>query len=498
MKILLFMAALAVSAQGVPTPGAAPHRDLLIKNVRIVSAGPVSLSERADLVVHKGRIARIGYALSEDDYTFARVIDGAGRYLSPGLIDGHVHLGEVPGMSYAHEVTYADLAEETRAQMPRSFLYHGFTTLVDLNSNPRAMADWNRRDIRPRAYFCGGTPVVNGYPMSFMPKPARYRMMPYFLYDETRADEFPEGFDPEAHSPAAVVDRIRADGGICVKTHYERGFGGRGNLPVPSEEKIRELIAAAHARGMPVLLHANSQSSQRFGTAVDVDAFVHGMWTWDDRATTELHSGITDILDAAIQENIALQPTVQVLYGERDLHDPDYLEKPALKDVLPQNLIDWYATEDGQWWRRRMLNIPYFADMADKGLWREIDAEPIARVNNATTYFVKKGGRLLFGSDTPSDPTYANPPGLNGRLEMNNWLAAGITPQQLFYAATLGNARFYGLQDEIGSVAEGKRADLLLTTKNPMQDVSAYDRIEFVIVGGRVFKREELSAKNTP
>ena len=66
---------------------------------------------------------------------------------------------------------------------------------------------------------------------------------------------------------------------------------------------------------------------------------------------------------------------------------------------------------------------------------------------------------------------------------MQRWLDAGVTLAQLFRAATIANAEFFGLQEEIGTVEEGKRADLLLMTKTPMNDVSAFDAIDVVILG---------------
>ncbi|MGI9261523.1 MAG: amidohydrolase family protein, partial [Woeseiaceae bacterium] len=357
---------------------------------------------------------------------------------------------------------------------------------------------WNALEVRPRAFFCGAAPVFDGYPMSFMPKPARYEIMPYFLYDRSRADEFPAGVDPARHSPAAVIDRISADGGICVKTHFERGFGGRGDLPVPSSELVLQLVAAAHAKGLPVLMHANSETAQAFGNGTGVDAFAHGMWTWNDRSLTEIHTDIEQIVDESIAKGIALQPTIQVLYGEQDMHDPDYLADPRLPDVLPQSLLDWYPTEDGQWWRRRMLGIPIVAQLVEEGRWQELDAPPIARVSAALKYFVSKNGRLLYGSDTPSDPTFANPPGLNGRIEMDRWIAAGVKPSQLFIAATRTNAEFFGLNDEVGTIETGKRADMLLLRDNPLESVTAYDTIDLVILGGEVIERSSLAARANP
>ena len=468
--------------------------DLLIRDVLIISAGAPSPLQPMDVLVRDGRILSLEApgAIRPGDST--TVLDGAGRYLIPGLIDGHTHLNEIPGMTFEHEQAYPAISSEAREQIPRSYLYHGFTTVIDLNAEPRAIGDWNARAVRPQAYFCGAAPVFDGYPMSFMPKPARYEMMPYFLYDASRSEDFPEHVDPAAHTPTAVMNRVLADGGICVKTHHERGFGGRGNLPVPTVELTKKLVAAAHAKGLPVLLHANSQAAQSFGNQVGVDAFAHGMWTWDDRTATEPSPDVMNVVDATIAQHIRLQPTIQVLYGEQDIHNPEYLADPRLRHVLPGSLIDWYRTDDGQWWRRRMLQIPIVAQLVEEGRWRELDAPPVARVSAVLGYFAANGGPLLFGSDTPSDPTFANPPGLNGRIEMDRWIEAGVSPAQLFHAATIANAEFFGLAGDVGTIEAGKRANLLLLRGNPLEDVSAYDTIDYVILGGDVIDRSLLSA----
>jgi imidazolonepropionase-like amidohydrolase len=115
-------------------------------------------------------------------------------------------------------------------------------------------------------------------------------------------------------------------------------------------------------------------------------------------------------------------------------------------------------------------------------------------VKAATGYLAQHRARLLFGTDTPSAPTYANPPGLNAWLEMHRLLEAGVTPAQIFEMATLRNARALKLDQEIGTVEIGKRADLLLLRADPRQTVQAYDEIVKVIVGGRVLDRAELAA----
>ena len=498
MKIYLatFCFALAIIGCTIDTSEIVAN-GFLIKNVVIVSPERDVPSELTNVLVREGRIAAIGREIAQSAHESDQVIDGAGRYLTPGLIDAHTHLSDIPGMTDGHENDYPNIARDARRQIPRSYLYYGFTTVIDLASPPGVVEQWNKQDVRPHAYFCGPAPVFDGYPMNFIPKSVRYRVAPYFLFDEARADEFPGKYDPEEHMPQAVVAKMHDDGAICVKTFFEPGFGLQDDLPLPTKEMMRDLVTAANEQGMPVLLHANSQSAQAFGVETGVDGLAHGMWNWDERPAARLNPEVTLILDAIIERNIVWQPTMQVLYGERDLHNPDYLAGSELQDVLPQSLIDWYKTDDGRWFRNRMLDNPRVARVVESGHWEELGDAPIAGVTAALSYLASNGGRLSFGTDTPSSPTYANPPGLNGFMEMQRWLDAGVTPAQLFRAATIANAEFFGLQEEIGTVEEGKRADLLLMTKNPMNDVSAFDAIDVVILGGRVFPRSELSAKNT-
>jgi imidazolonepropionase-like amidohydrolase len=101
--------------------------------------------------------------------------------------------------------------------------------------------------------------------------------MPYFIVEGGADSDLPARVDPAAHTPEAVVARMKADGAICVKTFFDRGPDPRSSLPVPQLETIRALVRAAHAAGLPVLLHASSTEAQAFGLDAGVDIMAHGL-----------------------------------------------------------------------------------------------------------------------------------------------------------------------------------------------------------------------------
>ena len=488
----------AVALGAMLAAGGARAAELHIEHATVVAPGGRTLAD-AEVIVRDGRIVAIARAHGKHPPAAdTQVLDGTGLFLAPGLIDSHVHLGGIPGMTDEQERAHPDIARAAREQFPRSFLAFGFTTLVDLISTPEAMARWKSHDVVPDSYFCGGAPVVDGYPLNYIPKAVRYSALPYMLVEPGAAP--PPGVEPAAHTPQAVVTRMKADGAICVKTFFERGFGDAHDLPVPRPETIRELVRAAHAAGLPVLMHANAVEAQRFALDSGVDIIAHGLWNTGDRAPAgALTPDMKIILDRVVATHTYWQPTMQVLYGLHDLFEPGFLADPRLPRVLPGSLIDWYRTREGQWFRDAVAPPdPAVPAATQEATMRSNFEEVIGRVRASAGYLARHHGRLLFGTDTPSAPTYANPPGLNGWLEMQHLVAAGVSPAQIFEAATVRNAQALKLEGEIGTVEVGKRANLLLLRTDPRRSIAGYEHIVRVILGGRVLDPAALAADRAP
>jgi imidazolonepropionase-like amidohydrolase len=107
--------------------------------------------------------------------------------------------------------------------------------------------------------------------------------------------------------------------------------------------------------------------------------------------------------------------------------------------------------------------------------------------------FHAAGGTIILGTDTPAQDGVGNPPGLNTLREIESLAESGIPAAAIFCAATLGNAQAFRLDGEIGTVAPGLQADLLLLGANPLKSVAAYDQIEMVILDGVAIPRDELA-----
>ena len=487
----MLLALVAAVLVQVPPP---PHR-VLIRDVTIVSPERNAPLAHGYVVLEGDRIVAVGQGAPPSTRGDS-VVAGKGRVLIPGLIDGHTHLAMAAGLPVPVPPELQPLAAAYAEQLPRSYLYAGFTTVIDLAVFDRAFLDrFKAAPLHPDSYDCGGAlALANGYPMAMLSGEGRWDLFPNFLWDPRQRDSIPGRFRPEDHTPKATVAWVAADGGICVKAFEERGFGPARNLPTPTLEMIRNVVGESHARRLPVLLHANSLAAWRFAADVPVDVIAHGMWNWDEleQASQELPAPIRTLLDTVVARRIAFMPTLRVIEGLGAMFDPAFLDDPRLARVLPPALIAWYRTPAGQAFAVEMRRgFGSASEDRIRGIFRGVAQHGAS----ATRYLVSRGGRLVFGSDTPSGPTYGNPPGLNGFLELERLAAAGVPLSRLLEGATVGAARAFHLDSLYGTVEAGKVANLLLLRANPLETVEAYDAIDLVVVRGQVVDRSALTAR---
>jgi imidazolonepropionase-like amidohydrolase len=474
---------------------------LVIEDVTLISPERPSPVAHVSVVIRNGRIAQIAPGLAAGRH--ATRIDGHDRFLIPGLIDSHVHVGDTGPLDDDAIAAHPELLQAYQAQLPRSFLAFGFTTLVDLNSAEQDRARFIAAAVHPNLYHCGSAVhVLSGYGALRPPKDAAAANAANLVYQAAQAKDWPTFLDPRDYTPARAVDRVVQAGGTCVKVFVESGFGGVFHWPVPSAETLAALRAETRRRGLVLVVHANAVDSWHAALDAHADVIAHGLWHWPgDRFAKIPPPEARDVIRAAARAGIGVQPTLQVIYGELSVFDRSLLADPRFAEALPRALVAYLKGDEAQAAARAMQDQyrQIFAKLqapASMGVATAMSVAP-ARVTATLRIMLQENVKLLFGSDTPSgDGGIGNPPGLNGRLELSRWAEASVPLTSILRASTLDNAVAFGLSRDLGTIEVGKRADLLLLRADPLQSVNAYDSIDTVFLNGNPLPRASLLPAN--
>jgi len=312
------------------------------------------------------------------------------------------------------------------------------------------------------------------------------------VYEPKEDEHWLKSLDPGDYSAERAVSRSADSEAICVKAFVESGFG-MFNWPYLRTETLQKIQAAARKHKLALIVHATSVDSWQSALDARVDVIAHGLWVWPgDPGNSLPPSAASKVIVAAARAGVHAQPTLQTVAGERAMIDPSLLNDSRLTMALPPGVIAYLRSVEGVKARTGLLD-EYRKASPPPG-FEPLLAAAIKRTQATFKVMLQEHVPLIFGSDTPGVEGFGNPPGLNGRLELQNWADAGAAPALILRAATLDNAIALGLSHELGSIEVGKRADLLLLRENPLANVSAYDSIETIFLNGQPIARETLRA----
>jgi imidazolonepropionase-like amidohydrolase len=465
---------------------------VLIKDVTLISPERAAPLLHADVVLRDGRIAEIGTNLVLGPR--ARRVNGGGRFLIPGLIDSHVHVGHSAALDEDAIDAHPELWAAYRRQVPRAYLAFGFTSVVDLDLTASDQAWFEGTPLHPRLYSCGrGIKVAGGY-MAFKPPAPSSPNFPNLVYEPKEDEYWLKSLNPGDYSAERAVSRSADAGAICVKAFVESGFG-MFNWPYLHTETLQKIQAAAKEHKLVLMVHATSVDSWQSALDARVDFIAHGLWVWPGDLGNSLPPPVASkVIAAAARAGTRVQPTLQTVAGERAMIDPSLLDDARLTMALPLGVIAYLRSAEGV--KARTALFDEYRKASPPPGFEPLLAAAIKRTQATFKIMLQDHVPLVFGSDTPGVDGFGNPPGLNGRLEVQNWANAGASLGLILRAATLDNAIALGLSHELGSIEVGKRADLLLLRGNPLVNVSAYDSIETIFLSGEPIAREALRARD--
>lgn len=441
-RTIVLLAALVLAAcSSGRAPSAASSAGspaLAITNVTVVDVAGGPSRPGQTVVVSGNRIARVGPAAGTRVPRGARVVDGTGKYVIPGLWDMHSHI---------------TMFGATGLNL---YLAHGVTGIRDMGGE-RFAAVKALRDSVAAGQIAGprmriASPVVENQEwLAWTQRMSQQAGTPWRLHERFGA--------ASPQDAERWVDSVAALGADHIKV---RNW--------PDTAISRALMARARERGLPVAAHAN-EPFPRTG----VSSYEHGIWP-----PLKVSDAARDSLWRHFAANRASVVPTLVTWPIR-LDPPD-----TLIAKLDQGRIAGlcYVPVDAlREWRDQLTELKQETGGPD---WREVYR---GEVRNAAEMH-RAGVPLMAGTDIGA-PLLV--PGFSIHDELALLVRdAGMTPLQALQAATLTPARVMGAADSLGTVEAGKLADLVLLDADPLADIANTRRVHAVVANGRWMDRAAL------
>ncbi|MCK5443074.1 MAG: amidohydrolase family protein, partial [Maribacter sp.] len=359
----LILSILCLSIQSLSS-----QKTTLIKNITIISANAEGVkNELGHVLIESEKIIYVGEKMplvlkGHDE------LDGKGKFLIPGLIDSHVHLANTAGFNGQLKNKYPELVDAYFEQLPRSYLYHGFTTLIDVNNYaPHRINKVNQSLLHPDIYTCGNqVQVMDDFMMEMEEYPINIRYQSQFLHDTyNKGIVFPDSIDLAEHTPKAIISEIKEQDGAGVKIAYEDAASGLVvSWAQPSKEIMTELVLEAQRKKLPLLLHAPSLEGHQFGLETGVHIFAHGLWNWSADPKEYDNPNLTgehkNTLLQIAQNQSGYQLTFRALLGEKDLISSSFSTDKNLDHVYPKAYLTLLRTKVGLWGKKKIFGRSEF------------------------------------------------------------------------------------------------------------------------------------------
>lgn len=469
-------------AMGVATTVASAQRvadstRLAIVGVTLIDGTGAPPRPATTVLVTNGRIAAIGQADRVTIPAGTTRINGAGRYLIPGLWDMHVHLTARAATRFSNgRPNYMAAADY---YFPY-FLASGVTGVRDMSGQLADLNEMRRRVASGQ--LDGPRMIVTGHKIG-----EREPVIPHG----------PKGYPDEA-SVRKAVQLLRENGADFVKVEelrpdlYPALFAAarQAQLPVVGHVPPNLGLVRASSLGMKSVEHLMDVLVTTSSDSGDVrQEMLDGIPLWDrllirlhQRQQWEVfrrqivHANTTpdDAAAAALMRTLASNGTwmVPTLVANRDVMRlrPDTGFAHWSAHLLPMEL----RMESRSWWRN------------DKTLAHT----QFSRQMQLVQQMQRTGVKLLAGTDAPGT---ARLPGESLIEELELMVEAGLTPAQALATATRAPAEFLGTADSLGTLATGKLADFVVLDANPLDRIGNLRQVAGVSVGGRYRARPELA-----
>ena len=427
---------------------------LIIHDVTVIDATGSAAQGHRTVIVRDGKIAEIvGAAAGIGGKLPGTRVDGTGKFLIPGLWDMHVHMVFGDWFPRGKEVT-----------LPL-FIANGITGVRDMGGELEVLQQW-RKEIAAGTLI-GPRMVLSG-PMLDGPQPR---------FPSSNAIKTPE-------DGRRAVDDLKRRGADFIK--LQSLIPREAVFAIADEARKQGISFVGHVPDSVRASEASNVGQKSFEHLIGIfegsspleDEFIKGTKTQGQFLST-YDPKRAEALFALLAKNRTWQcPTLVWERGGNLLDQTDFAHDTRAKYVPAY----W---KDVTWKRFTEEIMHDFAtdDLATRRRFVEKELEVVNAMHRA-------GIPFLAGTDTP--PGVYIFPGFSLHEELQRFVAAGFTPMEALQTATVNPAKFLGRENELGTIAKGKLADLVLLDADPLDDIRNTQKISAVIVNGRYFPRGEL------
>jgi imidazolonepropionase-like amidohydrolase len=413
----------------------------------VYTGDPTPPIEDAVVVVREGRIVAVGPRAATPIPDGCTRIDVTGEFVTPGLVDTHVHYsqtGWADGRPDARDVRAAFPYERAMADNQRhperfhlAFLHSGVTAVFDVGGYPwtRALAAATEGSPLAPHVAAAGALLATYDPHLGLPDQSQF--------------VFPQ----DADEARAFVRSHAAFGSAAIKVWYIE-------LPDHPAAEFEPWVMAAGDEagkvGLPLIVHATTLAAAKIAVAAGARLLVHSV---DDREVDDA------FIAAAKAQGTFYCPTLTVRRGYLGLHAADIGDevRAQLDDVHPSVKERVLHTEDES--ARAKVN-----QRAIEGAAKRFQLSDRLMASNLVAMH-RAGIPVVLGTDA-GNPLTLHGPSVFPELEAMQ--AAGLSARDVLVAATRDAAAAMGRGHDLGRIAPGYVADLLVLEDDPGRDAQAF------------------------
>lgn len=462
IRIGAFASCLSVLAAGAASAQSSPAPAAIVGGTLIDGSGGPAIAD-ANVIIEGDRIICAGHSADCPVPQGAHTVDARGRWITPGLIDAHVHFSQSGWIDTRPETANLPVDERYDAAIDdlrnrpqriyRSLLCSGITGVADVGGYAWTTELPRRAEAAPKA------PRVSaaGPLLTFIDYPLVYRgeHMLITLHDVASA--------------RASVAQLAELNPHYIKLWYI--VDPRRGVDSTTARDLAEVVGReVSERGLRLVVHATGLWEAKHALEIGADVLVHSVFR--DPVDDEF-------LQAARDSGVIYTPTIVVgegyTYMRLGIFARHRFDLSCADPDVVRSWTDWEAEATQAETDRRDAALH---DMSER---QSLTLDNLRRVHEA-------GITVALGTDS------GNPMTIHGSAilrELELMRKAGMPAMEVIVAATRNAARVMG-RDDLGTVEPGKLADILVLNANPLEDLSAFNRIEWIIRGGVVHSREDL------